>query len=204
MRRFRSRLRGGAKRKMYRKRRLIKRVGLRQPIQYFKQTQYYQNWLTTSTTIEVLQNVIFTLSAVSQANTFQNLYDQYCIKGVKCTLIPRGNVDVVATPYGSPTFSCIDYDGNFPASISALNEYQSAKQTRSTSLHKRYLKPKVSLTTYQSPAFNSYAPRGNMWIDCGTPAAQHYGLTYAVLPTPAQTVSYDLKVEYYLAFKNVR
>lgn len=183
---------------------MVPRRTLRQPVQFFKQQMFYPSWLTTSVTNEVILNLVASLNAVTQGSTFGQLYDQYCIKGISATLIPRGNVDGVGTPLSSPVFSCIDYDGNFPATIADLNQYQSARQTRGTSLHKRYIKPKVLQSAYQTALSTGYSPKSNVWIDCNDNQVPHYGIVFATEPTPSQVVSYDLKVIYYLAFKNVR
>lgn len=187
------------------KRRLMRRkIGLRQPVQFFKQLMYYPAWLTSSTTVDVIQNINFTLNAVTQASTFTALYDQYCIKGIKATLVPRGNVDGVSQPFSTPTFSILDYDGSYPTTITGMNEYQNVKMTRGTSLHKRFLVPATQLELFQSSIATAYSPKKKQWIDCATPNVPHYGLAYGVSPTPGQAISWDLKVEYYLAFKNVR
>lgn len=178
--------------------------GIRQPVQFFKQMMYYPAWLTSSTTTEVLQNIVFSLNALTQAATFTALYDQYCIKGVKCVLVPRGNVDGIGNSFGSSTFSILDYDGTFPTTIAQMNEYQNAKMKRGTSIYNRYLVPACLPSVYNGVTTTAYSIKKKVWIDAANPAVPHYGLTFGVQPTPAQSISWDLKVEYYLAFKNVR
>lgn len=193
---------GASRMALARRRGMIR--GPAQPVQFFKQVQFYSAWLTSSTTVPVIQNIQFTLNALAQATTFQALYDQYQIKGVKCSLIPRGNVDGVSQPFSTPTFSIIDYDGSFPATIPEMNEYQNVKMKRGTDVHKRYLVPAILNELYSSPTSTAYGTRKNQWIDCANPAVPHYGLAFGVSPTPAQAISWDLKVTYYVAFKNVR
>lgn len=178
--------------------------GIRQPVQFFKQTQYYPAWLTTNTSTEVIQNIQFSLGALTQGTTFADLYDQYMIKGISAVLIPRGNVDGVSQPFSTPTWSILDYDGNFPTTIAGMNEYQNVRMKRGTSLHKRYLKPAVAPAVYNTLTTTAYAVKKNVWLDCAFPNVPHYGLAFGVDNTPAQAISFDLKVTYYVAFKNVR
>lgn len=126
------------------------------------------------------------------------------IKGISAVLIPRGNVDGVSQPFSTPTWSILDYDGNFPTTIAGMNQYQNVRMKRGTSLHKRYLKPAVAPAVYNTLTTTAYAVKKNVWLDCAFPNVPHYGLAFGVDNTPAQAISFDLKVTYYICFKNVR
>lgn len=189
------------------------RTTLRQPVQYFKRSWVAQKYISTAPGVDYLGRMAFSLSQVYNSNEFTSLYDQYCIRGIKVKLIPRFNVstsDQIAagniTMTRNNLFSVVDTDdSNFPASINDLMEYQNMHVTPTTSIMKRYFKPKVNMAVADNPIPGSFAhsAKSNTWIDCGDPNVVHNGIKFGIPAGPVQ-LDYDAVVTFYLAFKGVR
>lgn len=190
--------------------------GVRQPIQYFKRSVYLSGNILSSISNDVFQALNFTLSQVPSYTDFTTLYDQYRINGIKWTLIPRGNTAEITASSGASTvfqgqstgvFSAIDYDDNTaPTSINQLCEYQNMKMTRATQLHSRYLKPRVNTTGITNIGTGVTGPMMNTrgWLDCDFINVPHFGLKLALQQAVNYNLTYDVKIDFYLAFKNVR
>lgn len=204
-----------AKRKLIRRKRwgrkpMIRRpVAVKQPVHYFKRTQYNSGWTANLTTADQFANYYGSLSQVPNISDFTGLYDQYKILAMKVTLIPRGNQSDIGTASASVAqsvgvFSVIDYDDNTNlTSISQACQYQNMKMTRSHQVHTRYFKPRIMTSVLSNVSTaNSVNTRG--WIDINDTQVNHYGIKYALQISPNSSQSFDLKVDYYLAFKSVR
>lgn len=207
--------------KLIRKKRMAQRVvsplkrvmrQIRQPVQYFKRTLYYSGWTANSTTADTFLNYYGVLSVVPNYTEFTNLFDQYRINGIKIQLIPRGNSSDIGTSSASPptgqsvgVFSIIDYDDiNVLTSFTQAVQYQNLKMTRSHQIHSRYFKPRIANSVYNGAAgvVNAGSVRG--WIDCDNPSVPHMGVKMVLQQSPNLAQTFDLKIDYYLAFKNVR
>lgn len=174
------------------------RMGLRQPVQYFKRTVYLPAFIVSSTTVNVPFVNSFALADVPNATEFTTLYDQYKIMGVQFKLYPRFN-SVDQNLSGGRIWTVLDYDdSNLPATINELCQYQNVKCTNTSQIHSRYLKPKFNLTTG-----SANIPQSTHWIDVATTSVPYRGIKGILEPTSA-SVAYDCKLTYYLAMKNVR
>ena len=189
--------------------RIKKPVAVKQPIHYFKRTQYNSGWTANLTSADNFANYYGSLGQVPGVADFTGLYDQYKILAMKLTLIPRGNQSDIGTASGTVAqsvgvFSVIDYDDNTNlTSISQACQYQNMKMTRSHQLHTRYFKPRI-LTSVQSNVSNLNSVNTRGWLDINDTQVNHYGIKYALQISPNSSQSFDLKVDYYLAFKSVR
>lgn len=187
-----------------------------QPVQYFKRSVYLSGNIVTSVTSDTFTNQFFSLSNVPNYTEFTNLYDQYKINAVKVTLIPRGNTAEITASSGASTvfqgqsvgvFSVIDYDDT--AALANINEacqYQNMKMTRATQQHSRYLKPRFNLlsVTNQGTGATGASQNTRGWLDCDYINVPHYGVKWALQQNVNYNLTYDVKIDYYLAFKNVR
>lgn len=204
-------------RKGYGKKKFIrkKRVGLRQPVQYFKRVEYNPGQIVVDATSDNVGAIVFSLAQVPSYTEFTSLYDQYKISAVKVKIVPRYNVSAfdniqsaAATPYIPQVFTAIDYDDSGVSTVSDLLQYQNCKMTRGNVIHQRYLKPRCrNILQNLNGTASARAPfRG--WIDSADPEVIHYGLKWAIPPFATgpieQTTKFDVVVEYYLAMKNVR
>lgn len=187
-----------------------------QPVQYFKRSVYLSGNIVTSVTSDTFTNQFFALSSVPNYTEFTNLYDQYKINAVKVTLIPRGNTAEITASSGASTvfqgqsvgvFSVIDYDDTAVlANINEACQYQNMKMTRATQQHSRYLKPRFNLlsVTNQGTGATGASQNTRGWLDCDYINVPHYGVKWALQQNVNYNLTYDVKIDYYLAFKNVR
>lgn len=174
-------------------------------IHYFKRTAYYSGFISGSTLLDTYGSLIFQLQNVPNAGEFTSLFDQYMIKGVKVVFMPRANSAEIGTNQGLVKFfTAIDRDDNTaPTSIAQLLQYENMKCTASNRDHSRYFAPRVAKTVYNTALTSGFGQAGPTWLDCDNAAVPHYGIKYALQQLPAGNQSYDIKVTYYLAFKNV-
>lgn len=179
----------------------------KQPVQYFTRTAYLLGFYSLApgaAAVGAARN--FTLSQVPNATEFTNLYDQYQIKGIKITLIPRftqSNANTATQVIGN-MWSCLDYDdASTPPNLTTLLQYQNVKRTRTNQIHSRYLVPAVAREVFNTGIATAYAPQKKVWLDCTSDTVEHYGIKFWFDSTAAG-VTYDLQVKFYLAFKNVR
>lgn len=189
---------------------------LRQPVQYFKRTQY----ITSG--INIAPNPIpgfrfgsytFNLAGVPSVADFTTLYDQYKIAGIKMTIIPKYNSVEMAPGAGgaginnaTQVFTVLDFDdGNIPTSIDQLTQYQNLKMTRGGVTHKRYFKPTMLRNVYRGAlAGDGHETVKARWCDMTYDDVVHYGLKWAIQENASIPQSFDIKIDYYLAMKNVR
>lgn len=177
---------------------------IKQPVQYFTRTAYspgYINLLAGGAAVGSAYN--FQLGQVPSFTEFTGLYDQYQIKAVKLTLIPRYTEVSLGATQGN-MWSVLDQDDSLaPANLDTLLQYQNVKRTRMNQIHSRYIKPSVATEVYATGIASAYAPRRNVWLDCTTAAIEHYGIKFWFDSRVSNTI-FDMQVKYYLAFKNVR
>lgn len=175
-----------------------------QPVHYFKRTLYAKAGRTSSTAADTFFGVQFTLNDVPNATEFTNLYDMYCIKAVKYTLIPRASETDTTQQVNPNIGSVIDYDdAGAPGSIDVMTQYQNFKLTRGNKIHSRYFKPAVAQEVYGTSLLTGYSAKKNVWLDCDNIVVPHYAFKGFIQQTSV-AVSFDVKIDYYLAFKNVR
>lgn len=175
---------------------------IKQPTQYFTRTVYLPAYFSLiAGGAAAGSSLNFTLSQVPDYTDFTTLYDQYKIKAVKCTLIPRHTEVGLGTITQGNMWSVLDYDDSaIPTSLDALLQYQNTKRTRMNQTHSRYLKPMVGTAL----AGGSTAPKRNQWIDATNSGVEHRGIKFWFDQRGTAPVTYDVQIKYYLAFKNVR
>jgi len=169
----------------------------------FKRTVYLPAFTSVAGS-NVFGALNFNLAAVPGASEFTALFDMYKISAVKVMFMPRGNSAEVGTNNNNgKMFTVLDYDDDtVPGAIDTLMQYEGLKTTSLTQDHTRYLKPKFARSIYQSAVTTAYGV-GSGWIDCDSSPVPHYGVKYALQGTAGANII-DLKVTYYLKFKNVR
>lgn len=203
--------------KLIRRKRLarpMKRIprGPRQPVQTFKRSNYLSGWTTSSTTADIYGTYFASLNQIAGVSDFSGLYDQFKIVGLKWQLIPRGNASDISPTGGTSAaqsvgvFSVIDYDDSAPlTSLTQACQYQNMKMTRSHQVHSRYFKPRITPTIENGVGGTASALTTRGWLDVSTGAnVPHYGIKYVLQQAPNVAQTFDLKVDYYLAFKNVK
>lgn len=189
---------------------------LRQKIHSFTRTAFFPALYTVALGAPAVgQGISFKLSDVPSSNDFTALFDQYKIKAVKWTLIPRsapGQSESVITAgalqqQNYNIWSVIDNDdANPPAALVDLLQYENVKCTKMTQKHTRYLKPSVATEIYSSGITSTYGPKMNQWLDCAGINTEHYGIKLWIEGGDPQTprMNFDVMIKYYMQFKNVR
>lgn len=194
----------------------LRQMRARQPVQWFKRTSYKTaGFVVQAGSGTSSGSFVATLSQLPNFTDFTNLYDQYCIKGYKIQLIPRGNNVDNAIDQASPAVtgmttligSVIDYtDSTNLTSFGDATQFESFKWTKGTSIHSRYIKPAVSRNVYQGVT-NAYNPSKNVWLATSEPSVPHYGIKViadnTMLAGNAEVV-FDIQFTYYVGFKNVK
>lgn len=197
-------------------------------VYYFKRkSNTVYDWYNQETVTQINQeggsvptaiNLAFRLQDVPGYTDFTNVYDSYRIRAVKINLLPIGNVSSSNTS-GSPTgpagnyavrcFSAFDpnQDGNGiegTGSVAEIQEYQNCKWTPYNRIHKRYIKPKVTIPTFPGSAASYVNLAGKQpWIQCADGGGTlHYGLAVVVDDSgfPAGSMLYKVECTYYLQF----
>lgn len=145
----------------------------------------------SSATADAMATLYFTLADLVQSTSFTALYDQYRITDIVTTFIINNvnavsyNVATAGTIATSALFYAVDLDdATVVTPLTSLMEYENV-QCEPLALGKAFsvhFKPHVALAAY-SGTFTSYANAGSHWLDCGSPAIQHYGLKFG-LPSP--------------------
>lgn len=129
----------------------------------------------------------FTLGQITDNSHVTGLFDQYRIRKVIITFIPRATEMAVSQPStGSGTITKIplfitakDMDGtSAPTSILTLREHSQNQETASTKQHKWAFKPAVLGEIYRSGVSTNYSTKYDQWLDTSTTDIPHYGLNY--------------------------
>jgi len=158
------------------------------------------NFLTTSTTPTAYAATAFTLSALASSSNLTTVFDQYWIKEIEVLLVPQitealltGGVGLIA--------SAIDFDdANVPATMEAVSNHEHALESAGSCQHYHRFAPQFAVATY-SGAFTSFS-QSTGWVDCASPAVQHYGLKAFSTPTFAsQTIA--LIARYTVRFRGI-
>lgn len=196
-------------RKVVRRRRVgaVRRRGMMggRGVYRFKRTAFYSGYLSGSTIQDVSGALIGQLSQVPGNSEFISLYDQYKITGIKWKFMPRANSAEAGTNQGLiKLFTAIDRNDLNPPTITDILQYSSMKMTPSNRTHSRYIKPTIVQFANQTALGSGYVSTRGGWISTDNPTVAHYGLKFLLQQLPAGNQSYDLVVEYYLAFRNVK
>lgn len=176
----------------------------------YKRTVFVERAFNSDPLANQFYSSAFTLASVPNHTDFTNLYDQYKIEKIRWTLMPRQTVTTgvgVSQVASAPVFSVLDFDdANVPTSIGQLMQYQNLKTTRGLSNHTRVLVPCVQVQTQNAGGAAAFGMiKRRPWLDCADDTVQHNAIKLAFqAPTGGVSISYDLKVEYTLCFKNVR
>ena len=183
---------------------LTKGNKIKQPVHFFTRTQYRPAYFVLPAGGAATGTAInFKLSDLPNAAEFTQLYDQYQIKGVKLTLIPRYTDVNVGQTQGN-IWSILDYDDSIvPPSLDTLMQYQNLKRTRMNQIHSRYLKPAVAKEVFATGIATTYSMAKNTWLDASNDTVEHYGVKLW-FDTRLVTTTYDVQLKFYLAMKNVR
>lgn len=184
-----------------------RRVATAPRVHSFKRTWYSENYYSTgSVTGAQGYGINFQFNMLPGYTDFTSLFDQYKIKKVVFSLIPKiseASLALGATNNSALVnlHSAIDHDDSTaPTSINQLCQYESYKTTRGHNVHTRVLVPKIELSNGASTS----TPKAYQWIDTADATVPHYGVKLWIPFITASTiVYYDLKVTMYFDCKGV-
>lgn len=188
---------------------------LKRQVHIYKRTFKLDNILASSTLGGIANAYTISLASLPSVSDFGNLYDQYKITGCKFEFAPMTSEGImspltgVGTQIGfQPLHTVLDFDDSTPpASLSAMLEYGSHKQTMAHQKHVRYFKPKVLEQVYRGIGTVGYRPIGSQWIDMAYNDVPHYGIKVFAEPplsSTATSITYTVYCTLYFACKNVR
>lgn len=174
--------------------------------------------LSSGATTQSWANIAFRLQDVPNYSDWTNAFDAYRIRAVKVNLIPMGNVSLSSNgvtgmagiPVGNYAVRCFSaFDPNQdgvgitgPNAVDQLREYQNSRWTPYNRIHKRYLKPKIEMTSYGTSSGVNLTGK-QPWIQTADGgAAVHYGMPLAIdiANYPVGTPLYQIECTYYLQF----
>lgn len=125
---------------------------------------------TSSSTVPIGYAFNLPLNALSGFASYTVLFDQYRIEQIEVWLEPS----VVASLQASLVTVVDVDDSNTPTSFGQVGDHQGALIGPSNMGRYHCWKPHMAVAAY-SGAFTSYSNQVAGWIDCASPAVQHYG-----------------------------
>lgn len=137
---------------------------------------------------DVLLALAFRLDDLPDYQEFTNLFDQYCIIGVKVRITPRfvpstGGTQAPNTGADVLYVAKDSSDITLPASVSVLREYQTVKEFTPLTLTNRRLEmkhsPRVAVAAYTG-SFSGYTAPSLVWVDSQSANVQHYGMKMGI------------------------
>lgn len=148
--------------------------------------------LSTSTVATTYASTAFTLS-LFPVSAYTSLFDQYRIDELELWIEPRAAQG--ATVFDT-MYTCVDLDdANVPTSVSDVSLKQGALIGMGGSGRYHRWQPHMAVAVY-SGAFTSYGNEPAGWIDCASPAVQHFGFKAAFAATPVSVLySYEVRAK---------
>jgi len=186
--------------------------------------KFRRSWLLDSYAVDdtaggVAKAYSFQLSDLPSSTEFTNLFDQYRIRKVTVTAsISRKNTPAVVAALHAATvpitpllLDVVDYDDASALNLAGIEQYENLRITAfdGSRTVTRSFKPHIAAAAY-SGTFVSYANLTDQWIDCNSPAVQHYGwksILRGDLEGSAGGYVYgatNIYATYELEFRNVR
>ena len=155
---------------------------------------------TSSGAVPTFGAVNFTISQITDVSSFTALFDQYRIDLIEVLMEPQVTEVTTAAADVGEYISVVDIDdSNVPTSYGDLCSYSTAQQSRGSMSHYHRFVPGVAVAVY-SGAFTSFASTTSMWLDCGSPTIQHYGIKLGALTAPV-TQSYFMNVRLHVSWR---
>lgn len=164
-----------------------------------------------TTPVENFVSIAFRLDDLKNYTEYTALFDQYCIRGVRVTIMPRASNAVVsgsASNLGPQTLYVAKDQSDIvlPPDLATLREYSTVKLFSTTTMNNRIwivdVSPRAAIAAF-SGTFTGYSDTGELWCDTESPSIQHYGIKMGLPPgvSGGSTTIYDIDFEYHLAFR---
>jgi len=132
--------------------------------------------------VPVNNGTSFSVNAISQIGSLQNIFDQYRITRIEVwvALQPVTNSVTISQYNACNIATAIDYDSNAaPSSLASLCDYENVQVAASDIGHYHSFSPKIAMAAYGSGVFASYTSVESPWIDATSSTVEHYGLLIA-------------------------
>ncbi len=142
----------------------------------------------------------FKLSDISDYTSFTQLFDTYRILGVSYSLTPITNAYTSAAQLPNVILSADYNDSSTPTNMEKMLNRAGAKMIPFNRVVSKYIKPAVATGVYGSIATN-YGQVKNKWITTQDPNTPMYGMKLGLQGSPNQSITYQLRIKYYLQFK---
>jgi len=170
----------------------------------FVQVDNFAGTIIGSTASSTAGAYYFELAGLSNASSFQSLFDQYRVYAIDFVLRPRClSTNVTAASTSPPMYFVIDYDNSTAlGSAAAAMQYSTCAVIESFESMRRVIQPRIAVAAY-SGLFNSYANTTG-WIDSASPSVIHYCFKWFIPQAVAGAVpEWDVISRVYLQFRNV-
>lgn len=169
----------------------------------FKRVEYESNINVTTDAVtgQYFGAQEFKLSDLSDYNCFTELFDTYRILGVNFQMIPITNAYTSASQLVQYILAADYDDASVPTSIEKMLNRAGSKLRQFTKPTSKYIKPAIATTVYDPGIVSSYGQKRNMWLDSQDANIPHFGIKWAFQGSPGQSITYQLKVTYYVQFK---
>lgn len=170
-------------------------------IHSFKRTFMTTHTLATAATTANCWG--FTLNMLNNYTEFTSLFDQYRLKAVSFTVIPRFTEISSSTPVDVGFYSVIDRnDQTNLASVAAACEYENMKRTRLNQFHKRYLKLSTLVDTGIVGSSAVCSTKFSPWLSTANADITHLGIkTIADATGIGSPLVCDIKMTVYFQCK---
>lgn len=148
----------------------------RQKIHNFKR-HFVTTWTLASAAVTTNQWA-FMLGSLPNYTDFTNLFDQYRMKAVSMSIIPRFSEVDQTTRTDTQLYSVIDRnDSTALASVNEALEYESCKHTKISKTHRRYFKLNTLSDVGSSAGGGTgfIATKFSPWINSANTNIWHYG-----------------------------
>jgi len=186
----------------------------RNPTYSFKRKAFVESLAVVYGGGDILGAYTFSLSKLPNYTEFTALFDRYRINGVLIEFMPA--VDsfstqpgVSMTAFALPQVrTIIDHtEDGAPANFNEMYQYKNCKMTQGNRIHKRFLKPAVLTSAFETAVSTAYIPKWKQWITTDDPTTPHYCIKYGInaLPSAAMgTLYYRVYTTYYFQCKDLK
>jgi len=171
---------------------------------------FYQNSTDSLAGSQSISCLAPNVGLLDNISTLSSLYDQYRIVKMEYLIFPQINANSTGPEISSGSINCfgfytvVDYDdGNNPASLSVLRQYQTCEVHNPWKVIKRTVSPCVNIVTASSGIEAKRSP----WLDAATTAVNHYGLKIgcnANANTAAVQQAFSIHCRVFTQWRNIR
>lgn len=153
----------------------------------------------------------FKLADLPQVSSYQALFDQYRIMGIKWWALPQFTAHELSDLTSSndvvpELYTAIDRNDNSSLNRTQIMQYDTLKSTIATKRHSRYFKPNILAPAYDNGSSVACITKFGQWISTSDVNVLHYGLK-ALLGTftaSGRTFQQVVYATYYVQFRSVK